>query len=265
MSDVPVLMFVDAAEASNLYRVVLWAAGGQGKSVMAASAPAPIVVLSADRPGAYRFARKHHAGKDIREVRFAGADTLSLVYKYLRDEASDVKTLVIDPWGNIYDRLVDIEANGKDPQVEVYTRVNRKLMAFLKALRDLPIHVVIVAHEKLNDGKSGDGKLYPALGGASLINKVIAEVDIVAHVERVPGETQDKDRWGAQLQPRGNLVTKDSTGALGDRRLGDLAEWFEVATTALTPDTSDVPFMDPAEPRTDPVTSDDVLTEGQAA
>lgn len=264
MSDVPVLTFVDPAESSDLYRVVLWAAGGQGKSVMAASAPGPIVVLSADRPGAYRFARKHHAGKDIREVRFQGSQTLALVFKYLRDDAHDVRTLIIDPWGNIYDRLIDEEARGKDPEVEVYSRVNKKMMAFLKALRDLPIHVVIVAHEKLNDGKKGDGKMYPALGGASLINKVVAEVDIIAHVERAPGETQAQDVWGAQLQPRGNLVTKDSTGALGDRRIGDLTEWFTAASAALAPDDTDLPFS-LEDPAADPEVEAQIALEAEAA
>src|SRR4051794_21471468 len=96
-SDIPTeLEFVDPAETDPTYRVVLWAAPGQGKSVAAASAPAPIVVVSADRPSAYRFARKHHAhtADTLREVRYHGPDTLAQVYKYL-GEHPEVRTVVV--------------------------------------------------------------------------------------------------------------------------------------------------------------------------
>lgn len=51
-TDVPdsILEFVNPDATDDTYRAVLWAAAGQGKSVAAASAPGPILVLSADRP-----------------------------------------------------------------------------------------------------------------------------------------------------------------------------------------------------------------------
>jgi hypothetical protein len=243
VSDIPTpLTFVDPTESSDLYCTVLWAAPGAGKSVLAASAPPPIVALTADRPGAYRFARKHHGltVESLREVRYVNAATLDEVYVYLK-RSTDVKTFVLDPFSNIYDKLCDEAPAGREGGPD-YQWVNKKLLGFLKALHGLPIHVVIVAHERLNDGKKGDGKLYPALGGPALMNKVLAEVDIVAHVERSNGSEETEPQWGAQLQPRGNLVTKDSTGALGDRRLGDLTEWFDTASAELKVDNSDLPF-----------------------
>lgn len=246
-SDIPAgLDFVQPDETDATYRVCLWAAPGQGKSVAAASAPGPILVLSADRPSAYRFARKHHADTEIREVRYRDASTLDAVYRYLRsEEGTDVRTLVVDPIGNIYDQLVDTAPLRGDGDVD-YQKVNKKLLGFVKELRPFDINVVLVAHEKLNDGKKGDGKLYPALGGPALMNKLLAEMDLVAHVERLvrageDGEEQEV-RWVGQLQPRDNLVCKESTGALGDRRIADLSRWFEVASEALAPDESDLPF-----------------------
>jgi hypothetical protein len=248
-SDIPTgLQFVNPNETESTYRVCLWAAPGQGKSVAAASAPGPILVLSADRPSAYKFARKHHAPKDIREVRYRDASTLDAVYLYLQSpEGQDVKTLVVDPISNVYDQLVDTAPLRGDGDVD-YQRVNKKLLGFVKELRRFDVNVVLVAHEKLNDGKKGDGKLYPALGGPALINKLLAEMDIVAHVERhvragEDGEEQEV-RWVGQLQPRDNLVCKESTGALGDRRIADLSRWFEVASEALAPDESDLPWGD---------------------
>lgn len=258
MSDVPVpLMFVDPDETDDTYRVCLWAAPGQGKSVAAASAPAPILVVSADRPSAYKFARKHHGhtADSLREIRYRDAGTLDSVYAYLRsDEGQDVRTVVIDPVSNVYDQLVDSAPPGRDGDPN-WQAVNKKMLGFVQSLRAFDINVVLVAHEKLNDGKKGDGKLYPALGGPSLINKILAEMDIVAHVERLVRANDDGEeqvQWIGQLQPRDNLVCKESAsgGALGDRRIADLSRWFEVASEALKPDDdeSDLPWaQEPAE------------------
>ena len=258
-SDIPTgLTFVDPLETDTTYRVCLWAAPGAGKSVAAASAPDPLLVLSADRPSAYRFARKHHTGKDIREVRYIGPGSLDAVYTYLKDNPDEIKTLVVDPVSNIYDNLVDLVAHRPDGEPN-YQAVNKKLLGFVTSLRAFDVNVVLVAHEKLNDGKKGDGKMYPSLGGPALINKLLAEMDIVAHVERVVS-TQDGGeelvRWIGQLQPTGHLVCKESTGVLGDRRIADLSRWFEVATAGLAPD--DLPWGE--EPPTDlelPVLDDD--------
>jgi hypothetical protein len=251
MTDVPTLSFVDPDEIVATYRVCLWAAPGQGKSVTAASAPAPILVLSADRPSAYKFARKHHGhtAHTLREVRYHGPETLEAVYKYLRD-TDDIRTVVVDPVSHIVDQLVEIAPPAKDGGPD-YQWVNRKVLGFVKSLRTFDINVVLVAHEKLNDSRKGDGKLYPALGGAALINKLLAEMDFAAHIERVPKPTEDDPNaavWIGQIQPRDNLVTKDGTGSLGDRRIADLSRWFEVATEALTPDNSDIPFDESFEP-----------------
>ena len=246
MTDVPALTFVDPAATEATYRVCLWAAPGQGKSVAAASAPGPILVLSADRPSAYGFARKHHAGQTIREVRYVDATTLEAVYRYLAsDDGKDIRTLVIDPISHVYDQLVDTAPTVmmKGRRAPDYQSVNKKLLGFVQALRSFDINVILVAHEKIGDGDE-DGKLYPALGGPSLINKLLAEMDIVAHIERHVRETEDGEQvqWIGQLQPRDNLVCKESTGALGDRRIADLSRWFEVASQALKPDDSDLPF-----------------------
>jgi hypothetical protein len=247
MSDVPTLEFVNPHETDDTYRVVLWAAAGQGKSVAAASAPGPILVLSADRPSAYKFARKHHAGTTIHEVRYHDAGTLDEVYRFIKNGDAEIKTLVVDPIGNIYDNLVDSAPLRGDGDVD-YQHVNKKLLGFIRSLRAFDINVVLVAHEKISDGKKGDGKLYPALGGPSLINKLLAEMDIVAHIERHISSDDDGEeivRWVGQLQPRGNLVCKESTGVLGDRRIADLTRWFELASEALKPDVSDLPWEAP--------------------
>lgn len=222
------LAFVDPDAVETSYRVLLWAAPGEGKTVGACSAPGPILVLSADRPTAYKFAREHHKDKDIREYRWTGMESLAAVYQYLRSpDGEDVRTLVVDPVSNIVEAITTA-APKKDGGPD-YQWVNAKLLGFIRSFRPMNVNVVLCAYEKWNDHKKfGDGKLYPAVGGAGLINKVCGEMDIVAHVERhepEDGETQ----WIAQLQPTGPLVCKESTGKLGARRVLDLTRWFAVA------------------------------------
>lgn len=246
-TDVPAdLEFVDPAVTDLTFRVVLWAAPGQGKSVAAASAPAPILVVTADRPSAYRFARKKHEHtKDtLREIRYHGPETLAQVYTYL-GQHPEVKTVVVDPVSNVVDQLADAAPLARDGGPD-YQWINKKVLGFVKSLRTFDLNVILVGHEKISDGKGGDGKLYPALGGPTLINKLLAEMDIVAHVERVPKPTEDDPNaavWIGQIQPRDNLVTKDGTDALGARRIADLSRWFEVATASLAP-TDDLPWGD---------------------
>jgi hypothetical protein len=243
------LIFVDPAETATTWRTCLWAAPGQGKSVALASAPAPILVVSADRPSAYGYARKHHGhtAETLREVRYRDPGTLEAVYRYLQSErGKEIKTIGIDPVSHVVDQLADIApASPKDGGTD-YQWVNKKMLGFVKSLRAFDLNVVLVAHEKLNDGKKGDGKLYPALGGATLINKLLAEMDIVAHIERIVRQGEDgedeKAQWIGQIQPRDNLVCKDGTDALGPRRIADLSQWFQLATDSLAPDLSDVPF-----------------------
>ena len=256
-TDVPAeLEFVDPDETDPTYRACLWGAPGVGKSVCAASAPRPIVVMTADRPSAYRFARKHHGHtKDsLRELRYKGVETLAQVYRYVADHP-EVKTVVIDPVANIVDQLTEVAPLNREGDGPDYAWINKKILGFVKSLRPFDVNVVIVGHEKLNDrGKARDNKLYPAIGGMSLINKLLAEMDIVAHIERIAKPTEDDPDaavWIGQIQPRDNLVTKDGTGSLGARRFADLTRWFEVATEATAPD-EDLPWRDgdkqPASP-----------------
>ncbi len=250
LTDVPALTFVNPDEQATTYRVCLWAAPGQGKSVCACSAPGPILVLSADRPTAYQFARAYWAGRrDIREVRYVDANTLAAVYAYLRNDpdGKEIRTVIVDPLSNIYDQLVRTAPKRNDGDID-YQAVNLKVLGFLTSLRPLDVNVVLIAHEKLNDGKKGDGMLYPALGGPALINKVLAEMDICAHLERQTRTLDDggreQARWIAQLQPANGIVCKESTGTdLGPWRIADLSRWFEVANNALAPD-ADMPWSE---------------------
>jgi hypothetical protein len=258
-SDVPSLIFVNPDEIVTTYRVCLWASPGQGKSVIACSAPGPLLVLSADRPTAYQFARAYWTGprhREIREIRYVDVNTLRGVLAYLREEEGqppggrEIKTVIVDPLSNIYDQLVQTAPRRDDGDVD-YQAVNLSVMAFLRQLRPLDVNVVLIAHEKLNDGKKGDNKLYPALGGPSLVNKALGEMDICSHLERqtrtieVGGRMVEQARYVGQLQPADGIVCKESTGTdLGPFRIADLSRWFALANAAYD---QGMPWAEPQE------------------
>lgn len=249
-TDIPTLSFVDPLTVQTTYRIGLYAAPGEGKTVAACSAPTPILAVNADRPSAYAYARKHHglSGDDLRELRYEDKSTLDAVYTYLRNDGKDVRTVILDPFSNIYDQLVRTGPKRQDGDLD-YQKVNDTVMDFLKALRRFDVHVVVIAHEKLNDGKKGDNKLYPAFGGPSLINKVLAELDICARI--VPSVVNDKPEWVGYAQPDGNFVAKDGTNAIGPRRVVNLTRWIELAreeTAIPTPADDDLPWSDEPQP-----------------
>jgi len=263
-NDIPAgLLFVNPREVEVTYRVCLWAVAGEGKTLAAATAPGPILVVNADRPSAWAVARRRHPDKDIRETRYLDHSTLDEVYRYLGAEGTDVATVVIDPWSNVYDQLVaaapKVRDNRDNELKPSYELVNSKLLQFITRMRRFDVHLVILAHEKANDsGKKADGRTYPRLGGMGLIQKVLAEMDIVGHVEHTTPE-DGESTWYAQIQPTDDIVGKDGTDALGERRVVDLTRWFELARAANvvpSPDTSDLPWDDelPSASQTQPPT-----------
>lgn len=247
-TEIPVgLNFVDPEAADDTFRICLWGPPGEGKSVGAASAPGPIVVLSADRPGAYRTPRRLHRGTILMETRYTSSRSFVELFRFLRDHPTgqNVRTVVLDPFTGIYDRLVEEMPKKSDGEPN-WQAVNKKMFDFVLALREIPCHIILIAYEKLNDGKKGDGKLYPALGGPSLINKIMGEMNIIAHVER-EGEGEQA-KYMARVLPSGQIVGKDDTNALGERRELNLSEWFETVASFEKQELSDIPWEQFEEP-----------------
>lgn len=288
-TDVPTtdLVFVDPNEVVPTWRVGLWAEPGQGKSVAAATAPDPILVVSADRPTAYMYVRKHHgrhfedpttgdhvpegtdgaveiAAKTILETRFVDWTTMENVYRYVRDHAGKpgaIRTLVIDPLSNIFDYVVSIaprqrrkdESDGPD-----YTWVNERILGFVKSLRPFDVNVVLIGH--VREPRKGSTMVGPNFGGPALTEKVLRELDIVAHVDLRqlapddPDDETEKPKFRAvgQVQTLDtNLVCKDGTGALGAFRVLHLSRWFELCSAAFAPDDGDLPWTPPAAAASD--------------
>lgn len=222
------LSFVEPTEVEPTLNILLYGPPGTGKTVGACSAPGPVLVLNAEGPGAVRYARSYYGDK-IREVVFAGEETLKEVYLYLKDGEGGEKTVVLDTVGEFYRVLLE-QIGGDRPKIQHYGDVNTKLERFIRALRDLQINVVLIAHEQVDDGE-GEATRRPMTGGKKLPEQVMAQVDIVAYTGVVPATDSEPRRYVGQLVEGLGRRAKDRSGRLGDSRDLDLAEWIEIATS----------------------------------
>lgn len=241
-TDVPSLTFVDPDAVDVRWRIGLFGIPGSGKTVALASAPPPILTINADRPGAYRYARRHNRGNQIHEVRFATSQTLREVYEYARDHQHELGTVAMDPFNAIYDQLCreNIDAKGK-PR---WTVINELVMDLIRAFRALDVNLVLAAHEKVEKDENADteAKVFPAFGGPSLVQKVMGEMDIIARVFRQDASEDEPESWKGQFVTARGYQCKDSSNALGRTRVADLSEWIAAANAAGAGE--DVPFVE---------------------
>jgi hypothetical protein len=241
MSDTDIpggIIYVQPDLAFDTFNVLLYGPGGSGKTIGATSAPGPVLVLNSEGPGGLAYARS--LGRDIREVKFTGAHILRPFCELVKAGADGAKTVVIDTVAKMYEAILD-DLGGKKPQIQHYGQANKTIKDLVLFLRDQPVNVVLVCHEKIDEG-DGDRIIRPLTGGQQLPEILIGEVDVVAYCGEVAATEDSPRRWVGQfVQERGRRA-KDRSGALGAWRDLDLSEWLEVYSSALRPDDSDLPF-----------------------
>lgn len=231
------LQFTNPDATNEFWNVLLYGPGGNGKTIGACSAPGPIVYINADGADALR---KAHAmfGKKIRETVFTGPETLDQVYLYVTsEEGKDVKTVVLDPVGEIYEKLFECyhgDGAARKDALAAHSDVQTKLIRFINSFRDLPINLVLVCHEEVAD-QEGETIRRPMTGGKKLPEKIVGKMSIVGYCQVVP-EDEEKGtprRWVAQLVEARGRRAKDRSEGLGDSRDIDLEEWLPIATEAM--------------------------------
>ena len=231
----PGLAFVEPAAASETANILLYGPAGSGKTIAATSAPGPILVINAEGPGALAKARSFD--RDIREIRFSGQATLKPLCEYVRAGADGARTITIDTIGAVHRQLLD-ELGGTKPQIQHYGQVNKLIADLCRFLRDEPINLVLVCHERIDDSET-ERIVRPLTGGQQLPELLLGEVDIAAYTATVAPTGDKAQRWVGQLVEGRGRRAKDRSGALGQVRELDLAEWLSVYKEALTASATD--------------------------
>jgi hypothetical protein len=226
------------------FSALLYGPEGSRKSTAAASAPGPILYLNADRRDGIRFARSLYPGKDIREVRVEGLETLHETAFYLR-EHPEIETVVLDTMGRIFDLVLRSTAkNDKHATLPEIGDAQTEIERFVELLIEEDVNVVLVCHDMTveTSGSEHDGTLtreqMPMTGTSKpgFSRKLMRLVAVVAFCG-VQGEGEQR-RGRAQLFEAGGRRCKDGTGALADAdgfRDLDLTEWAQAITAFYAP------------------------------
>lgn len=244
------LTFVTPPPRVESLKVLLYAGPGVGKSVGAGTAPGPILWLNAEGPDALRYARHVHGNDKIREVAVTSKATLDAAYRYARDPENGVRSIVVDTLGEVYAVLLGERAaaspgarkNGGKPTPGDYGDANNDLVRFVKALRDLPLNVILVAHEmtlEVTDDNGDEGtEKFPFCGTnkPAVAQRLMGMVQVVGYVGRQAPETDDDEpSWVAQVVPAKGRKGKDRTVAgLGNYAPLDISAWLAAEAKATS-------------------------------
>jgi hypothetical protein len=248
MTDLAALTFVDAPPVPDTFNVLLYGPPKSGKSTAAATAPGPVMWVSAEGPGALSYARKVAAQRDtqILEVRIdRQTDTRQVlrdVIRHVRDGLDPApRTVVVDTLAKVRDALIrQIVSVGSSNSRNQYAEVNRILREFVQIMRDAPINFLLIAHQEVSEDDDG-GRLVRALIGGRLTEEIPGEVDVIAYTHSFKDEESGERRYVGQLVEAKGRIAGDRSGGLGAVRDLDLANWLMAYRHALALPPSEKP------------------------
>ena len=237
------LQFVEEPGAPDTANFLLYGPPKSGKSSAAATAPGPILWLSAEGPGALAYARKIARERNTRimEVRLTNGDdakqTLREILLYVkRTEGKDAPvSVVVDTLAKVREALiVQLVQQGSKNSLQQYGEVAKVLREFVRVLRDMPVNMVLIAHQEIADA-DGDRIVRPLVGGA-LTEELPGEVDVLAYTHSFDDPVAERRRYVGQLVEAKGRVAGDRSGGLGPTRDLDLSEWLSAYQAALEGD-----------------------------
>lgn len=198
--------------------MMVYGQGGVGKSTFTATAPNPIM---ADCENGSKYFGLRGIHMDIALIQ--SWTDIQEFYKAVRESKYD--TVIVDPIGELMEKLKIHIVNSKEKKWVQYDgsltmagwgEMKERMRMFIKSVKDLNKHMIIVAHV---EEKDDEGKLIkrPKIM-TKMSEELVALVDVVGFMEvvrqvGVDGETIDKRI--IRVSPSEKYESKDRTGQLG--------------------------------------------------
>ena len=233
----------EAASGTNGVKCLVYGASGIGKTMLAATAPAPLVIsaeagLLSLRPA--NIARVWGANRpdvnyQIPVTIISSVDDLSSVYNWLvsNPQAQQVGTVILDSLTEIAEVVLNnAKRQVKDPR-QAYGELIEKMETLIRLFRDLPgKNVVMLAkQEPVKDEMTGVVKYAPSMPGAKLAIKLPYFFDEVFRmgINKTPqGQSYRFLQTATDLQHE----AKDRSGALAEIEPPHLAQLFNKILSA---------------------------------
>ena len=159
------------------FNLVLYGGPGTGKTTLAATLPTPIVFIDCSEKGTDSI-RDIKSGVDV--LRAETWEEVDLLYWYLKKGDHKYKSVVMDTLSQGQDLAIQQHLREKGKVAEVgsmtqwggdmkrqdWGKVSNQLKTFIISMRDLPLNVCFIAHDRVFGGEEDDEEnvIAPSVG-----------------------------------------------------------------------------------------------------
>jgi hypothetical protein len=221
------LQFTTTAQqnAASGVKVLCYAPAGTGKTVLCATAPAPLILsaeaglLSLSRKNLERIFGVNTPGicYDIPVIQIKTVEDLNAALLFCQSaQANQIQTVCLDSISEIAETVLNnAKRQVKDPR-QAYGELIEKMESVIRAFRDLPNKNVFMAAklEPMKDELTGAIKYGASMPGAKLGHKIPYFFDEVFRLGVGKDQASGQSYRFLQTQPDLQYDAKDRSGAL---------------------------------------------------
>ena len=162
-------------------KILIWGNSGSGKSWLSASAPKPLVILT-EANGAVSIG---HSNKDADVVVIDNANDLRQIVTMAKSgKLSQYQTLIFDSLTECQKLFKDEIVGGRDTmKIQEWGLLANRMLKFIRAIRDLPFHIVCTAlADKNTDDQGAILNNLPQFEGKKTANEIMQYFSAVGYL-----------------------------------------------------------------------------------